>query len=183
MKSNSRKHALMASAVLLFLAGLTFSAYQLKPFLMGPSTTPQPRFTSAQGPASPGSNPRNLPFPNPSSPSDVRANMRHMMETQLDLSEDQKKTLEGLMEQGPPKSPDEARERFQKVRATLNDEQREKMKQLFIERLKESPISPIKNLSHDEQAKFMEKLEKKLDAGEPPMLILGPPPGIFPRRP
>ncbi|MDX1971615.1 MAG: hypothetical protein SFY68_03690 [Candidatus Sumerlaeia bacterium] len=183
MESNSRKRALMGSAVVLLIAGLTFSAYQLRPFLVGPSAAPRPVFASAQGPASTESNTRNLPFPNPSSPSDVRANMRHLMETQLDLSAEQKKTIEGLMEQGPPKSPEEARERFQKVRATLNDEQREKMKQLFIERLKESPISPIKNLSEDEQAKFMEKLEKKLDAGEPPMLMLGPPPGMFPGRP
>lgn len=107
--------------------------------------------------------------------------IRERMAEELKLSDAQKEKMQSLMADGPPSSPEEARARFAAMRETLTPEQQSRMRAAMKKRLLEDPNSPIRNLPPDEQQKFMEKLEKRIESGEPPMLMMGPPPGMAPR--
>lgn len=183
MSAPKNSNLKLGITITIFVGGIAFTLAQTAPYLKGKqtNTTPFPQGppmmnASAAGPGGAGPFGANL---DGKSFEERREQMRDQMAKQLSLTPEQQAKMQEMFSKGMPSSPEEMRERFKAMGDTLTPEQKEKGRQTIHNRLLNDPNSPIKNLSKEEQDKFLEKLDRKLENGEPPMLMLGPPPGMM----
>ncbi len=155
----SPKAKTFAALSLLVVAGAYF-AIQLQGTNV-PPPAPTPNAASAEGP--PQSFRRGEP-PNEEERAELRREFREELETQLALTEAQKAQLRALEEEnGGRGNPGDFRERRAALEEILTPEQREKAREYFMSRIRSRIAERASVLPPEEQQKFMEKLDERME--------------------